>query len=252
MKKNNHIVTCIAAILLLSMAIGCKKNNSYFVDSGVHDAQYNGTIFEYLQNHPYHQFDSLCKVVKLAGLENVLQNETVTFFATPDTMIAATISELNFYLRIKGKDTIVDLAQLKPEFWKKQLSMYIFRGEKKLKDYPQLDPYLLQTFPGQYYESLGGKKMLLGAIFNSAGGVSYAGYRQLVISYFTGSVPPSGLLAYPNLVASCDIKPRNGVIHALQWSNLRRSTGAPIDNSRYFGFSIDDVITDARQIGLDL
>lgn len=254
MNKNNCNKLFFLVLCALSVASGCKKNN-YFIDTGTHNADYNGTVFEYLQNHPHHQFDSLCKVIRLAGMENTFQKEPITFFAPADTTIKKSVRLLNIELNLIGKDTISDLRQLSPEFWKKQLSLYLFKGERRLKDFPQLDPARLQTFPGQYYESYGGKIMLIGTVFYSAGGVEYAGYRQLTLGYFTGNVPPTGvLLSFANAVASSDIHPVNGIVHALQWSNARigEGSGTFVINTEYFGFNPFDFITDAKQIGLQL
>lgn len=251
MRKKSYGYLLLFAVSLFFLAIaGCKKKD-YFIDSGRHSADYNGTVLQYLKNHSLRQFDSLTKVIRLAGMENVFENESITFFATPDTMINRSVKALNQNLFSLGRDTISDLSQLKPAFWKKQLSMYLFKGERRLKDYTQVDPGMLQTFPGQYYQSYDGKTMLVGVIFNDAGGVRYAGYRQLMISYFSGNVPPTGVLPYVNMVASSDIHPTNGIIHALQWSNERLGTGSNRLNTPYMGFSENDFITDAKQIGLD-
>lgn len=249
MKINYLFIAALVISFCSITGVGCQKDK-YFHNSGTHEADYNGTIFQYLQNHQYNQFDSLCKVIQLAGMENVMQNENITFFAPPDTTIKSSIRQLNSHLFRIGRDTITNLSQLSSEFWKKQLSYYVFAGERRLKDYPQLDPGLLQTFPGQYYDSYQGKKMLIGVIFNNAGGVKYAGYRQLVISYFSGIIPPTGALPYANLIASSDIHPKNGIIHALQYTNIRVGTGASIRNTLYFGFNQTDFINDALQIGL--
>lgn len=243
--KLSHLSLCFLLIGILS----CKKN-AYFHDSGTHEADYDGSVFEYLQNHKYHQFDSLCKVIQLAGLEDVFHNESITFFAPADTTIKRTIQVINRNFYNRGKDTITSLHQLSSKFWKKQLSYYLFKGERRLKDYPQIDPGLIQTFPGQFYDSYQGKKMLIGVIFNSAGGVQYAGYRQIIINYFSGVLPPTGVLSYANLIATSDIHPKNGIIHALQYSNLNTSTGYGLRSNMIFGFSEFDVIADAEQIGI--
>jgi hypothetical protein len=71
------------------------------------------------------------------------------------------------------------LDQIKPEVWRNTLSQYIFEGKNLLKDYPQRDTVSYVAYPGQNYTSYGGRIMNIGVIFNNAGGVQYAGYRQL-------------------------------------------------------------------------
>lgn len=63
----------VAIVVLLSSS--CKK---YYYDSGIHDPKFNGTTIEFLKSEgPV--FDSTLTIIKLAGLEDVLQNENVTF-----------------------------------------------------------------------------------------------------------------------------------------------------------------------------
>jgi len=228
-------VFCFGAIL--TVVVGCQKDQ-YYVDSGISSAKYDGTVLDYLQDNPYHLFDSVIKVIKLAGMENTFKSDSITFFAPSDTCIAASISYLNFQLAQKGKDTISNLNQLPAEFWRKELSLYLFKGLHRLKDYPQVDPDNLQVFPGGYFPSFGGKVMHVGVIFNTVNGVQYAGYRQLMINYFTGSTPPAGYLTWETLVASSDINPYNGIVHVLQYP------------SHKFGFSEFDFANEAMAVDI--
>jgi len=202
---------------LFLIVLGSCQKNDYYVDSGNSNAKYNGTVLEYLQNNPYHLFDSVVKVINLAGMDDIFKTDSITFFAPADTCIAASISYLNFQLAQKGKDTISNLNQLPKEFWRKELSLYVFKGLHRLKDYPQVDPKNLQVFPGGYFPSFDEKVMHIGVIFNDVNGVQYAGYRQLMINYFSGTTPPAGTLLWETLVASSDINPNNGIVHVLQY-----------------------------------
>ncbi|HEU0227792.1 MAG TPA: hypothetical protein VFQ86_08645 [Arachidicoccus soli] len=231
---NGFILICMLLLVLSS----CQKQK-YYYDTGLSKAAYNGTVMDYLENNPYHLFDSVVKVIKLAGMENVFQSDSITFFAPADTCIYASIANLNSQLVSRGKDTISDLAQLSPEFWKEEISLYLFSGVHRLKDYPQIDPSNMQVFPGGYYPSYNGKVMHVGVIFNTVNGVQYAGYRQLMIDYFTGSTPPTGYLTWQTLVASSDINPSNGIVHVLQYP------------SHFFGFNPSDFANEAIAKGID-
>jgi hypothetical protein len=60
--------------------------------------------------------------------------------------------------------------------------------------------------------------MNIGVFYNSANGVKYVGYRQLILSFIPDfSNPTVSLLNVP--IATSDIQPTNGVIHALQFQN---------------------------------
>jgi hypothetical protein len=213
----NTIKTVIAVFITAAcLLIGCKKD-SYFYDTGVHQAKYNGTILDYLKAKPF-IFDSLVRVVNIAGMDDLFTKENVTFFAPPSSCIHKAIVNLNNDLRNNGKDTVSQLEQVQPQVWKDMLSEYVFKGTYLLKDIPQIDTAAITAFPGQGYVSYGGRTMNLGVFYNSANGVKYVGYRQLIISYIPDfSNPTVGLINVP--IATSDIQPTNGVIHALQFQN---------------------------------
>ncbi|WP_181182406.1 fasciclin domain-containing protein [Sphingobacterium lumbrici] len=208
MKIQIRILLMVVSITAVSLS--CTK---YYFDGGVHDPKYNGTILDYMkEKKPF--FDSTLMVIELAGMTDVFQNENVTFFAPPGGTVHNVIQNLNRHLRFNGKDTVSRLDQIKSEVWRNTLSQYIFRGTNLLKDYPQRDTLSYVAYPGQNYTSYGGDIMNIGVIFNDAGGVTYAGYRQLYIAYIPDlSNPQVSLTNIP--VATSDIQPKNGVIHVL-------------------------------------
>lgn len=257
------IIKKIAPVLLLAVALftGCKKDQ-YFFDTGVHEAKFDGTITDYLNSKPI-IFDSLSRVIKLAGMEEVISKENVTLFAPTSSSIHRSVNLLNFVLRQTGRDTISKLEQLKPAFWRQMLSMYVFKGSSRLKDYPQVDTLALNAYPGQGYTSYSsgtepGRSMNIGVVYNDAGGVKYAGYRQLLLSYIPDlSTPKLGFIN--NLVSSSDIAPSNGIVHVLQVTNLMKYRLVTIDGEiitvtlkqpAYFGFDIDYFITAALASGI--
>ncbi|WP_413666892.1 hypothetical protein ACEN9X_20460 [Mucilaginibacter sp. Mucisp86] len=211
------IKTIIAvSIIVVCFLAGCKKD-SYYYDTGVHQAKYNGTILDYLKAKPF-IFDSLVLAIKAAGMEDVFQKENVTFFAPPSSCIHKAIVNLNTDLRNNGRDTVSQMGQVQPQVWKDMLSEYVFKGAYLLKDIPQIDTLALSAFPGQGYVSYGGRTMNIGVFYNSANGVKYVGYRQLILSFIPDfSNPTVGLFNVP--IATSDIQPTNGVIHALQFQN---------------------------------
>ncbi|SEO12043.1 hypothetical protein SAMN05192574_105379 [Mucilaginibacter gossypiicola] len=212
------IIKTIIAVFIIAACFlaGCKKD-SYYYDTGVHQAKYDGTILDYLKAKPF-IFDSLVLAIKVAGMEDVFQKENVTFFAPPSSCIHKAIVNLNTDLRNNGKDTVSQLGQVQPQVWKDMLSEYLFKGTYLLKDIPQIDTLALSAFPGQGYVSYGGRTMNIGVFYNSANGVKYVGYRQLILSFIPDfSNPTVGLLNVP--IATSDIQPTNGVIHALQFQN---------------------------------
>lgn len=233
MKKRNKTIFFVVGL----MAILLTACNKYYYDSGVHDAEYNGSTLDYLKaKTPF--FDSTLTVINLAGMNDVLQKENVTFFAPPSGSINKTIIGLNRYLRFNGKDTVSRLDQIKPKVWRHVLAQYIFKGTSLLKDYPQRDTLSYVAYPGHNYTSYEGRIMNIGVIFNDAGGVQYAGYRQLFLAYIPDLSNPQVALQN-NPIASSDIQTNNGVIHVLTRAKHN------------FGFNTQKFIDEAIAEGID-
>jgi len=218
--KKHFILLALGSLFLTLTISSCKKE--YFIDGGPSKAEYDGTILQYLESHP--KFDTVAQIVKLAGLEDVFNNEEITFFAPTDEVIRRTIGLVNtdlpflqgglnqqlFSLR---KDTIRVLADVPSAIWRKYLMRYMFKGKNVLKDYPQLDFLLKPLYPGGFYRGYNQDLSNIGVVYNSANNVAYTGYRQLSISYIPDPANPQNFIAAA--VASSDMQPKNGVVHAL-------------------------------------
>lgn len=231
------------ALMAMVMAIGCKKD--YYTDTGTHSGDFDGTVMEYLQSKPAY-FDSLNKVIHLAGMEDVFKNQEITFFAPADSSISRTIDLLNFQLQNLGRPPVTRLEQIKPEVWRNQLSRYIFKGKKAMNDYRQIDPENLSAYPGQIYASYDGLLMNIGVIYNNAGGdngeggVQYAGYRQLMLSYIPSASAPRDFASWWSVrVASVNVAPTNGYVHVLGYS------------FHFFGFDPTQFVEEAMAKGID-
>ncbi|MBE7177394.1 MAG: fasciclin domain-containing protein, partial [Mucilaginibacter polytrichastri] len=212
-----NIKTLPLFIGLVVLFVGACKQDDYYVDGGKAQAKFDGNIMQYLESKPV--FDSVVQVIKLAGLEDTLANQQVTFFAPTNNNIRLTVFMLNQDLFMQNKDTIKTLDEIDPLIWRKHLLRYMFRGANLLKDYPQLDYSLEAIYPGQNYYSLGNTVSRIGVVYNDQNGVRYVGYRQLVISYIANlSQQNTGRIRAA--VASSDIQPQNGVVHVLAWGGF--------------------------------
>ncbi|MHC8949152.1 fasciclin domain-containing protein [Sphingobacterium hungaricum] len=241
-----HIIKNLIFVGLLGFLLSSCQDK-YFEDSGIHDAVYDGTVMDYIKNRP-DVFDSLNTIIQLSGLESVLDQEGVTFFAPGDPSIRKALYELNENLFAIGRDTVLTLDQVDPSVWREYLSMYIYNDTYVLKDIPQLDTLNMNIFPGQGFISYGGQNMNIGVNYNdvisenSSGQkqvVKYAGYRQLFLSYILDISNVGSFGSIINApVASSDIRTTNGVIHALEY---RRHT---------FGFSSANFINSAYSKGI--
>jgi len=234
----NKIFYTACLLFAVMLFASCQKDN-YFQNTGVHKPNYQGTVLDYLNSKPGY-FDSVTKVIHLAGMDDVFAKEDITFFAPADSCIGATIELLNIILRNQGTKEVTRLEQIKPEVWREQLSRYIFKGKKSMNDFPQLDPGNLSAYPGQIYSSYDGSIMNVGVVYNDAGGVRYAGYRQLFVSYIPSPSAPRDYASwYSARVASVNIAPTNGYVHALSFT------------THYFGFEPFQFIESAIAKGIE-
>ncbi|TCC99491.1 fasciclin domain-containing protein [Pedobacter hiemivivus] len=224
--NSGRLQLALLAFTILIFA-ACGKD-TYYQDGGKENAKFDGTILQYLESNPRY-FDTLVTVIKLAGMEKEFNNDQFTFFAPVDNSFRGLIKTLNTVLYATGKDTVVNLNDIPDAIWQKYVSVYMFKGLKKVNDYPQIDLNARGLYPGQNYKSLGDVVFNIGAIYDNAGnvsgtgsensqGVKYAGYRHLCISFIPNTADP---LANWNtvLVSSSDIQPNNGVVHVLKASH---------------------------------
>ncbi len=228
-------VTIVASLLSLSF-VNC-QDDSYLHDGGTHNPYYDGTIMDFIENFSdSNYFTDLQKVIRIAGLEDVLRDSTVTFFVPTDWSIHNTVNCLSeeLYFR-QGEDSIKDLRQIPAEVWRKYLSLYIVKDKYLLKDIPQLDTASVAAYPGQAYYSYGGTPMNIGVVYYDANGIKYAGARQILYSYVNDFSTHDMVNAY---IATSDIQPTNGAMHVIRWYD------------HPFGFIQDNFIQDAINTGI--
>lgn len=232
--KKIGFAACITMVVMLA---GCKKD--YYKDTGLHTGEFNGSVYDYLQSKPEY-FDSVLQVIKLAGMEDAFKSEDITFFAPADSSINKSIQYMNQIQGLLGRQQVTRLDQIKPEVWRHQLSLYLFKGKKSMNDYRQIDPQNLSAYPGQIYASYDGSLMNIGVIYNDEGGVKYVGYRQLMISYIPSKSAPRDYASwFSAIVASVNVAPKNGYVHVLRYPN------------HYFGFQPEQFMEDALEKGLN-
>lgn len=235
------------------------KQDDYYTDGGKANPYFEGSIMAYLDAHP-RQLDTIAEIVRLAGLEEVFNTEEFTFFSPHDEDIKRLIGAVDYegddpilqilpganqYLYDLGLDTIQTLADIDSAIWRKYLERYMFHGRKLLKDYPQVDFDVINTFGGQNYFAYNNTVCNIGLVFHDAvtdegkpteTRLKYMGYRQLYISYIQNISNPDPTNWIQHRVSSSDIQPANGVVHVLDF-NLGGG----------FGFNRMEVIRDIIQ-----
>lgn len=249
MMMNKLTIKAIVAVLITTALFASCQKNDYYKDSGITSAKFDGSVLGYLKSKPVY-FDTLTRVIEIAGMNEYFEKENITFFAPTSSTIYKSIKGLNRFLKQNGRDTVAKLEQIKPEAWRSLLSFYIFKGSYKLKDYPQMDTLNMAAFPGQGYTSINGKTMNVGVLYNdatsSSSSVKYAGYRQLYLSYIPNYADPKvGLRHAP--VASSDIEPNNGIVHVLVQST---NDNGFLRSKHNFGFETDIFISTVQSFGI--
>ncbi|HEY9261384.1 fasciclin domain-containing protein [Chitinophaga sp.] len=209
----------LAGILLLVglLMSACKKD--YYVDGGLADPHYNGTVYDYLVKNPY-LFDTIAFIVEKAGLKDMLQNDSVTFFAPTDQSIGDALGQLNEYRYIMVEDS-AHLSDIPGSVWRKFLMRYIMKGKHTANQFARVDPNNVYAYPGINYVMAEGYIVNIGLIYQNYNGVEAVGARVLRLTDITYDP-----VTYRNnpyvMVASSDIQPTNGVIHAL---NIKHTFG---------------------------
>ena len=98
--RNRTLFFLAFAVVLLG-AVSCKKND-HFTDTGKHTPNFQGSVLSYLKSKPQY-FDSIVKIIQLAGMNEVFEKEDITFFAPADSSVNNTLRFLNGILRNQGK-----------------------------------------------------------------------------------------------------------------------------------------------------
>lgn len=233
-KKNGFLL--LIGFLFLGLS-ACQKEKDYYLDSGMANPYFDGTVEDYLNAKPFY-FDSVTAVIRLSGMEDIFTSDSlggITFFAPTDRSLLRLINDVNEGLYALGYDTIRALQDVPDVVWKKYLSRYVFHGVNQLKDYPQIDYDLLANYPGQAYLSWGGAAMNIGVVYHDDNGVKYVGYRQLSIAYIPDVSDPMNNVTI-GYVASCNILTNTGVVHVLN------------DEHVYFGFDEVEFLQDMEAV----
>ncbi|WP_188315826.1 fasciclin domain-containing protein [Chitinophaga agrisoli] len=230
-KLNDVKLWPVAAMLLLVILLfnACKKD--YYVDGGIADPHYNGSIYDYLKGNPY-WFDTVTYIIERAGMKEMLQNDDVTFFSPTDDAVKVVMDELNEYRYFNVKDS-VHLEDIDPKVWKYFLSMYVLKGKYLAKQFARVDPVNIYAYPGINYVMDNGYVLNIGLVYENYNNVEAVGPRTIRLTDIT--YDPQNFQNNPNIkIATSDIQPKNGVLHVL-------------NNSHALGFRVGSFILTAEQ-----
>jgi uncharacterized surface protein with fasciclin (FAS1) repeats len=227
MKKLWSITSLLVLTVLLFNA--CKKD--YYVDGGLAEAHYNGSIYDYLKNTPY-WFDTITYIIDRAGMKDMLSNDSVTFFSPTDDAVKVVMNDLNDYRYYSVEDS-VHLEDIDPEVWRYFLSMYVLKGKYLAKQFARVDPVNIYAYPGINYVMDNGYVLNIGLIYENYNNVEAVGARIIRLTDIT--YDPQNFQNNPStVIATSDIQPTNGVLHVL-------------NNNHVFGFRGGSFVRMAEQ-----
>ncbi|WP_300596160.1 hypothetical protein [Niabella sp.] len=207
MKKNPLIV-----YLCVLLALAACNKKEYFKDTGLQSGVFKEDIYEFLQQRPF-LFDSLVQVIDRAGMKSVLQNESVTFFAPPDRSLMLLMNAVNGNRYAQGKDSL-RISDIPGDIWRKYLARYIFKGRYMMNDISRVDFARAALYPGQNIESYDGYIMNMGVVYGAYSGTQDVGPRTIWLSAIGDNLTDLAK-ALTEPVATSNLQPKNGVMHAL-------------------------------------
>lgn len=112
--------------LLIAAFASCKKDD-YFIGGSLHDAQFNGTTYDYLKTNPL--FDTLLLLIDKTGLKDEINAPNTTFFAPTDYAITKYVKNVvqeRMRLATGDENLVFEFGQLDFAMLKDSLRAYIF------------------------------------------------------------------------------------------------------------------------------
>lgn len=200
--KHSYII--IVLLLLFTGLNGCI--NDKYVDSGLSDGRFNGSLLEYMDAHSY-DWSYTAAMVRHAGLENLFSgndpdHKEITFFGPTNHTIRR-------YLLKNGYETVSDLPA---EWCAKVLKACIVDGKIYRNDFVEGEPASGGNpvgDGGNYYTTLAGTRLWCYKKTAPYNGVEGIGPIVIYVTFLsTGKCLD---------VASSDIEPNNCVVQALSY-----------------------------------
>lgn len=206
MKTLKYIVMSLAVLFLLT---GCDTQQDW-IDTGVCSPYHNCSVMEYLRGDRYN-WELTVEMIERAGLTALFEGddpdyEEITFFAIPSYSI----------LRYLWDNDMESVNELTPEFCRQTVLNHVVKGKYLKSDIAYRNPkYLImhnEQNGGTTLLSEGGRRLKAYVDKSDYAGVPDIGPETMYLYSF--SVNDMVPLATP------DIQPLNGVVHALNYNFL--------------------------------
>ncbi len=195
----------IGLLLLLFSLFSCETKYNY-IDTGLANGRFDGTMYDYLHSSSY-DWDSTLLLVERAGLRDLFQGkqagyEKMTFFGPTNLSILRWMIE-------QGYDAIQDIPV---EVCRDILLKHVVAGVHKRDDIPRGEQILGQTQGegGEVFTNAFGTKFWIYSFRDTYHDIPDVGPVYLKIISFDSRAMID--------VASTDIETDNGFVHSLDYS----------------------------------
>jgi hypothetical protein len=199
---NARYIPCLYLLGVLLTTAAC--NDDHFIDTGKANGRFNGSMLAYLRSDSYN-WDSTVLIIERAGLQDLFEGKDASYPAI--TFFGPTNHSIRQYL-LENTNGHKKIADMPAQLCRDLILQYVF-PEKKMKADFAVEVRGTNT-GGTMLTCLGGNALRVYRIQSDFNGVQGAGPESLGIETYTSLVITR--------VASSDIEPQNGVVHALSYS----------------------------------
>ena len=199
----------ILQILAIGLLASCDTQQEWF-DSGVSSPYHDCSIMEYLRQDDYN-WELTVEMIERADLTDLFEGQVdtlpeITFFAPPSYSI----------LRYLWDNELEQVSELTPEFCREIILRHVVKGKHLKADIAYRNPDYLATDERQDgctdFTCISGNKLRAWVDKSAWGGVPDAGPETMYLYSF------DAMINVP--LASPDIQPLNGVVHALNYNYI--------------------------------
>lgn len=197
----------LAGLLVSILLSGCDTKQDW-IDTGISSPYHDCSILEYLREDLYN-WELTVQMIERGGLTAMFEGtelgyEEITFFAIPSYTI----------LRYLWDNNMESVSDLSPEFCRETVLNHVVKGKYLKADIAYRNPdYLImdkQQDGGTSLTTEGGRKLKVYVDKSAYGGVPDVGPETMYLYSFSAQTQVP--------LATPDIQPLNGVVHALNYN----------------------------------
>ncbi|MGL5681584.1 MAG: hypothetical protein ACRDDZ_00850 [Marinifilaceae bacterium] len=206
----------IYIIMLFTALTACGTKYGY-IDSGICNGKFEGSMMDYLRSKPQH-WDSIVKIIERAGMEPIFEKEDITFLGPSNITIKKWFYwddknggyEGNEQYTPHGYKQISDVPEA---LCRKIVLRHIVDGKRMRNDIPRVtfDEKGNKNGGGEILSTRAGNKLWIWSIQKPYMNIPEMGPVLLDLASLSNNGESNRSIG----IASADIEPYNGVVHSL-------------------------------------